>query len=393
MPNVREIIIGKSWDSPALVLKPLAGRKRFPKAKEIADSPHLAHALMALQGLPDILLAAHVGTTKLMEVQIHGPLAEAAGGEGYRAFAMGENGIVEHATLFEPRVLEGLVNATAGWRIAAAVVGQKYLADIQATLAKIDQCVSGIAQFQRDEQRAKIESAFEYLRQVESALRNGEATAAVRHRLEVIEADMDVVQRHLFKLFETRLDTRIKDGELLGYDGLMRGFAAKLSDLHQLMREHRSAGLTRLCAAQALAFFPGETGLKSARATAIRRAAEQNLAMCSTLQSVISHEIQCLKRPAEAALVKIGKLLSAASKEPIPGLTGTATPWLDSFKAAATLTLAEWDRVESRSAGKLVEACESPTLANTQAPSARFLVEWAAATPIRICKIPTKVTT
>ena len=89
--------------------------------------------------------------------------------------------------------------------------------------------MSAIAQFQRDEQASKIESAYEYLRQAERALLNGERESAVRHRLEAIEVDMDAIQRHLAKLFDARLDARIKNENLVGYSDIEKGFPEKLA--------------------------------------------------------------------------------------------------------------------------------------------------------------------
>lgn len=95
-----------------------------------------------------------------------------------------------------------MIDVAAVWRLASIVVGQKHLADISATLERIQKSVSDIANFQRDEQSSKIESAYDYLRQVQHALSCGERENAVRHRLESIEGEMDAIQRHMCKLFE-----------------------------------------------------------------------------------------------------------------------------------------------------------------------------------------------
>lgn len=366
--------------------------------------------LAALQGLPDLLFAGYVGSTKLMEVQIHGDLVRAADGVGYRAFVMGNGRIVEHAKLLDPSSLTALIDVALLCRLASILVAQKHLSDISATLKSLEKGVSHIAQFQRDEQASKIESAYEYLRQVERALSHGERESAVMHRLESIEADMDSIQRQLVKLFASSLATRIKHENMVGYSDIEEGFPAKLEALQKLLREHRLAGWARVGALQMLSVFPGEMGLKAARAEAIEASVTQNTSMCKQLDLDISFEVSQWSGKAESALTNASEFVMGQSKfhkwvgekflpQPLQtkgrhlsllrGPTGSATPRLDALKFAALSKIHQAANVEARSAGRLVNATTSVKglVCEVDEPK-RYVVEWGTAGPTRIFQIP-----
>ena len=409
MTNIRQIVIGPSFDRPALVLRPSADLELFRGGKAQENDSTVGRTLALLQGLPELLLAGYAGTSKLMEVQINGDLVRAVDGVGYRAFAVGDSGIVENARLFDPSHLTTLIDVAAIWRLASIVVGQKHLADIQATLERIEQNVSDIANFQRDEQTSKIESAYDYLRQVQHALACGEREGAVRHRLEFIEAEMDTIQRHLAKLFEVRLDTRVKNQNLLGYDDIQQGLPEKLKRLQRLSREHRLAGLTRLGALQMLSIFPGGAGLRRARSEAIQEGAKQNKTMCADLQRVMPFEVSEWAGRSESVLVNIGEVLAGQSKfqewlkhrllpeflrpatkreSMLRGPTGSDTPRLDATKFASLAFIHSVAVTESESADRFLSAVSATErqVQMLEEPK-RFLVEWGKAGPAQIREI------
>lgn len=410
MSDIRQIVIGQSPERPALILRRGAELERLRNgAQEQGIDGAVGRWLAALQGLPDLLFAGYVGSSKFMEVQIHGDLVRAADGVGYRAFAMGDGGIVEHAKLFDPSSLTALIDVAALWRLASIVVAQKHLADISATLKSIEKRVAHIANFQRDEQLSRIESAYEYLRQVEHALSNGEREPAVRHRLEAIEADMDSIQRHLVKLFESRLDTRIKHENIVGYSDIKDGLPKKIEDLQKLLREHRLAGWARVGALHMLSEFPGEMGLKTARSNAIEVSATKNNSMCKQLEQVMSFEVSQWTGKTESVLTNVGEFMLGQSKVHqwinktilpeslqakasklgvIRGASVNATPRLDALKLASLSTIHQAASSEERSAGRLLTATASVDRAvlEVEAPN-RYLVEWGPAGPTRIFQI------
>ena len=415
MAKGRKIVIGKSSEQAALILQPCHDAMLFKRGIEQPSDGALGKILAALQGLPDLLLVGYVGTTKLMEVQINGELVRASDGMGFRAFAVGDRGITEQAKLFDPSDLAALVDIALVWRLASIVVGQKHLSDISETLRKLERGVSAIAQFQRDEQAAKIESAYEYLRQAEQALMNGERESAVRHRLETIEADMDSIQRHLSKLFDARLNNRIKHENLVGYSDIEEGLPLKLNELHILLSEHRAAGLTRVGALQMLSAFPGEEGLKRARAKAIDDSALRHKSMCDSLQAAMGVEVSQWSGKSESILInaseiamgqtKFHRVLDGLAKSALRsaglnikdtpeinlrGPNGSDTPKLDAMKIAATQMVGKLAESERDGAETLSAACSSMDrlIGAVEAPT-RCIVEWGPSGPLRIRQIPT----
>jgi hypothetical protein len=410
MTENRQIVIGKSIDQPAMVLRPCNDVAPFLVGPELPADGALGKVLAALHGLPDLLLAAYVSSTKLMEVQINGDLVRASDGMGYRAFSVDGGGITEQAKLFDASDLSTLVDIALVWRLASIIVGQKHLSDISNTLKKLERGVSAITQFQRDEQVAKIESAYGYLRQAEIALSNGEREPAVRHRLEAIETDMDTIQRHLGKLFESRLNAKVKHENFMGYADIEEGFPEKINDLGNLMAEHRAAGLTRAGALQMLAMYPGGEALKGARSKAIDASAQRHRSMCDSLEATIAFEASQWSGKSEAFVTNVGEFASGQSKfhqfvddiavsalrsagfelkqgpKTKPRGSGASeTPRLDALKMTAVSVAGTLAQEERKGADDLSSACMAMNqilLAESQ--PTRCLVEWGESGPSRI---------
>lgn len=410
MENIHQIVVGASPDQPALVLRQYGELVPPDSLEPIGNDGTLGKVLVALGGLPDLLLAGQVGTTKLMEVQIHGDLVRASDGLGFRAFAIGDHGVVEQAKLFDAGTLTTLVDAALVWRLASIVVAQKHLSDISATLKSLEQGVTAIGQFQRDEQASKIESAYEYLRQAERALSNGERESAVRHRLEAIDIEMDSIQRHLSKIFDARLDKRVKHENLMGYSDIEEGFPQKLQELQRIVREHRLAGLTRLGALQMLSAFPGEVGLKAARADAIKESADRNKLMIDSLGSVMAFEVSQWTGKSESlitnvaevalgqtkfhkwieghvsdALKSTGKKVDLWPSATLRSASGSDTPELDSLKIASSTMIGTVAASEREGAIAFANFCSSTDrqIIYSTEPT-RCLVEWGPSGPLRI---------
>ena len=110
-----------------------------------------------MQVAPSVGTAVMAGNSKLMEVVINGPLLAASDGNGLRAIAKAGKGF-EHARLFEPKNLQNVANAAAIWQIVSAVVAQKHLADISATLQRMENKVASIQASLEDARYAVIRS-------------------------------------------------------------------------------------------------------------------------------------------------------------------------------------------------------------------------------------------
>lgn len=153
-----------------------------------------------IQTLPAVGTAAEIAgatRTKYMEVVCNGDLAEAAKGGGFRAFAIGSDGIKEHANLFATDKLAAIANASALMNIASVALAQKHLADISKKLSELKDDVGRVVSFQQDGRRAILTSAIHYFEQIAPAVAAGEHSASALGQIERHEADLIQVQHHL----------------------------------------------------------------------------------------------------------------------------------------------------------------------------------------------------
>ncbi len=241
------------------------------------------------------------------------------------------------------------------------------------------------------------------LRQVEHALSSGERASAVRYRLETIEAEMDSIQRHLIKLFDSRLKTRIKHGNIVGYSDIEESLPGKIEDLQKLLREHRLAGWTRVGALQMLSEYPGELGLKTARSKAVEASATTNDFMCKQFEQVMSFEVSQWTGRTESVLTNVlhgqSKVQKWVNKAVLPKSlqskniheslikekSESSTPILDTLKRTSLSMIQQASRAEVRSAGRFLIATTAVDgiLHEVEAPK-RYLVEWEGNGPKRV---------
>ena len=393
MAGIREILLGVSPQKIALVLKRASIER--DEGVEVDRKAAIWKTFAALQALPEILIAANAHGGRLMEVVLNGDLIQAADGSGFRAFAMGDDGILAQAKLFDPGHLTSLMNGAVLWRLASIAVAQKHLADISWALSNIEKGVSAIAVVQRSAQASKIEAAFGYLKQASAALADGDRNQAVRMKLEHVEAVMDAIQRTIEKLFEHCLRGSIKDPDLFGYDKLVSGFDGKLGELEGLLKEHRLAYLTRIAALRVLAAYPGERAIKAARASAIRDSLIRYEAMGLGIGGELSEQPGRWTGQAEAirgTVIEYGKdavnLINRALGKNVISVGGSSpgvTPYLDAVKAASRTKALELASRERGIAERLEKACTTTDrIVMAAGTPDRYLVEWGHGQPLSI---------
>ncbi len=360
-----------------------------------------------------------------MEIEIHGNLMRSADGVGYRAFAMGERGIKEQARLLDMSNLSKLVEVAALWRIASVVVAQKHLHDINQNLSEIKATVGAIGTFQRDDQRSKIESNYEYLFQIEKSLAAGERSNAVRLKIEFIETEMDSAQRHLRKLFDQNVCSRVADSEMFGVDKLAINLAAKAQDVETVVQDYILASMTRLGALQMLGLFPGDDVLKIARVEDVGKSIAIVSDMCKVFEKSLTNEVVSMNSKSEIASTLLkggllnlgsffkgapsqirrsnklqqksivvsksmgntyiapGRIVKKAELETLPGEKLALAPKLDAKKRKLT------EKIEQRAA-LIMKRIHSMSLACNSAESflsnspIRYIVEFNDGVPVRI---------
>jgi hypothetical protein len=228
-----------------------------------------------MQAVPSILVAeAHRGR-QLMEVVIDGKLIRAADGDGFRAMAMGADGIKEHARLFEAKDLTNLVNAAAVWQLASVVVAQKHMADISQKLGEIKDAVNSISDFLESGRRAVIHGTYQYLQQAHDTLAQGELSSGIRGELESCERELLSVQNHLMADIQRRAQVAPRDDDMFGTESLHKNSVEKYRELGQVVEDLKICLRTRALAWYVFSLYPGEPALKAARYESIKQGLEK----------------------------------------------------------------------------------------------------------------------
>ena len=157
-----------------------------------------------LSAIPTAAIAGDVATTKYMVVEIAGGLTKAAGGNGWRAFSRGSNGIKEHAILFSPDRLQSIVGMGALWQIASIVVAQKHLHDISEKLQIISRKIEEIRAFQKNDRTSKILGCRKFFEQVFTDITVGNIPISLQTVIEDRCVELMQIEEHF------RLDIKDK---------------------------------------------------------------------------------------------------------------------------------------------------------------------------------------
>lgn len=291
-----QIIIGQHPDQPIVTIKASRETAAYDAATPLdLGSVSISRLSALIQAVPSVLAPARVAGKNLMEVVIKGDLVKASDGNGLRAIAMGPKGMAEHARLFEVKNFQSMLNAAAIWQLASVIVAQKHLTDINHQLDEIRLSIQDISKFLDNQRKARIQSTYDYLRQVQQAIGSGELPGSVRNELESCERDLLEIQRHLEQEFRQRVDEKVAHSEMVGTAELTRGITSKLDRIDDLSHDMLSCLKTRLTAWHVLALYPGEPQLKQAR----RRGIEQSLAeaaeLCRYLSGAMDEEVSGVK--------------------------------------------------------------------------------------------------
>lgn len=403
MTQKTKVLIGQSPERPVMWLQESEAWIEFRQGENVEKgSSTIGKVLAAMQAVPDLLLGQAVNGKRLMEVVINGDLTMAADGNGFRGFAMGAKGIKEHARLFDLDNLNKLVDAALVWRIASVVVAQKHLHDINQNLVEIKEAIHSVAQFQRDEQRSRIESCFEYLLQISASVQEGERGTAVRNRLENIEAEMDAIQRHLKNLFDGKLGLKIVHDEMLGADKLGTDIDVKIVALNKLLQDYLLAGMTRAGALQMLVLFPGESTLKKGRRESVIKSAEVARTMSDDFIKGLSAEIDGMNtvwEPAKQFLLDSFSpfhffanprsllVTLATNLATNQATTKSFTPQLDALKQSLRERLSPTVRKTEDRVNHVIGVCNSVEGLLRPVQPVRYLVDWRDGKPHQIKEV------
>ena len=256
-----------------------------------------------MQVAPSMATASMAGSRQLMEVVINGPLVAAADGNGFRAMTMGANGIQQNARLFEPTALQNVANAAALWQLASVAVAQKHLADISATLKRVEGKVAGIQSMLEEERAALIDGALKYIDSARQAMQKGEFLDRTRDKLEDFEIQLERAGTTLLRQIE-RESKRGLDRDTVGCEGEYQSALAKHQALSARAAELVACAEVRLANWYLCSLYPDRSKMLESRMQYIREFAAQIASTQALLASVV--ETDC--RNIDAVLTSAEKI-------------------------------------------------------------------------------------
>lgn len=245
-----------------------------------------------MQVAPSMATAAMAGSSQLMEVVVNGPLVAAADGNGLRAFTMGANGIQEHARLFEPSNLQNVANAAAIWQLASVVVAQKHLADISATLKRVESKVDGIQSFMEEQRLAVIQSVMHYLDDTRKALGRGEFLERTRDKLEDFDIELERAGMSLASQIRRESESALEH-DTAGCEGEYISALAKHRGIKQHVDELTLCNEVRLANWYLCSLYPDRSEMLGSRLAQIRKATEQTDGLRASLERTM--DADCLQ--------------------------------------------------------------------------------------------------
>ncbi|WP_349779212.1 hypothetical protein [Xanthomonas sp. WHRI 7065] len=239
-----------------------------------------------MQLAPSMLTAGMAGSRQLMEVVINGPLVAAADGNGFRAMTMGANGVQQNARLFEPKALQNVANAAAIWQLASVAVAQKHLADISATLKRVEDKVAGIQSMLEEERAALIGGALNYIHSVREAMQQGEFLDRTRDKLEDFEIQLEQAGTTLLRQIERESNTEL-ERDTVGCEGEYQSALAKHQALAARAMELAACAEVRLANWYMCSLYPDRSKMLDGRMQQI----QQFMAQVARVQKQLSRAL------------------------------------------------------------------------------------------------------
>lgn len=132
-------------------------------------------------------------------------LTPAKDGDGIRGMVHGYNqdghfGITENVRLYDTKGLDNFVNTGLLLGFASTVLAQKHLADISKKLDEIKIAVEQVSQFQKNERKAKINSAYQICVFIVNGIKDGyEIPNGEVGKLNNIYTEISAILEHLKK--------------------------------------------------------------------------------------------------------------------------------------------------------------------------------------------------
>lgn len=240
---------------------------------------------------PSMATAGMANGRQLMEVVINGPLVAAADGNGFRAMTMGANGVQQNARLFEPKALQNVANAAALWQLASVAVAQKHLADISATLKRVEDKVAGIQSMLEEERAALIDGALKYIHSARQAMQQGEFLKRTRDKLEDFEIQLEQAGTTLLRQIERESKSEL-ERDTVGCEGEYQSALAKHQALAARAAELVACAEVRLANWYLCSLYPDRSKMLESRMQQIQQFMDQVASVQKQLSGALDADCQ-----------------------------------------------------------------------------------------------------
>lgn len=245
-----------------------------------------------MQVAPSIGTAVAANNGRLMEVVINGQMLAASDGNGYRAIAIAPNGF-EHGRLHEPKNLQKSANAAAIWQIASVIVAQKHLADISATLQRVESKLDGIQDFLEESRRAIIKSAMNYLEAAKNAIESGEFLERTRNELERFDIELDRADMNLKNQIKQQSKQTLQR-DAIGCEGDYKSALNRHKKLGQLTDELILCQEVRLAIWYLCSLYPDQSKMLTHRLVKVKETFAESIRLKDDLFAAMGKDFRSI---------------------------------------------------------------------------------------------------
>lgn len=226
----------------------------------------------------------------LMEVVINGEMIAAKDGNGLRAIAKNTSGkFSEHARLYHPKNLKNVANLAAIWSLASVAVAQKHIADISATLKRVESKIDSIQSLLEEDRLSEIKSYINYMETVKAELARGKFESRTRNILEQNDLKLDKIRISLIEQIQRECKTDLTV-DSIGCSGEYESAKTKYKKITSLIHDLHLCQQTRLSNWVLCYMYPEDSALLFSRLEQIKKTMRESQALTDGIQNATTED-------------------------------------------------------------------------------------------------------
>lgn len=256
-----------------------------------ASSSSLSRLMeLLMQVAPASATSIAANNKYLMEVVINGEMIAAKDGNGLRAIAKNTSGkFSEHARLYHPKNLKNVANLAAIWSLASVAVAQKHIADISATLKRVESKIDSIQSLLEEGRLSKIKSYIYYMETAKAELERGKFESRTRNILEQIDLKLDEIRISLIAQIQRECKTDLTV-DSIGCSGEYESAKTKYKKITSLIHDLHLCQQTRLSNWVLCSMYPEDGALLFSRLEQIKKTMRESHALTDGIQNATTED-------------------------------------------------------------------------------------------------------